>query len=83
MLLGKYLSNTRMTFARRRAWWTNAIKASTLTRSLPDGQVITQRRAGTSYSIVSEIGQLRSDIATCSLCFSVDLDVATFVFHLH
>ena len=27
--------------------------------------------------MVSEIGQLRSDIVTCSLCVSVDLDVAT------
>ena len=26
----------------------------------------------------SEIGQLSSDIVTCHLCFSVDLDVATF-----
>ena len=30
--------------------------------------------------MVSEIGQLRSDIVTCHLCFSVDLDVATFIF---
>ena len=30
--------------------------------------------------IVSEIGQIRSDIVACSLCFSVDLDVATFIF---
>ena len=43
MLLGKYhLSTTMMTFTRRRACWTNAIKASTSTRSLPDGQVIAQ-----------------------------------------
>ena len=73
MMLEKYLSNTRMTFARRRARWTNALKASTKTRSLPDGQLITQRSAYTSYIMVSEIGQLRSDIVTCSLCFSVDL----------
>ena len=30
--------------------------------------------------MVSEIWQLRSDIVTCRLCFSVDLDVATFIF---
>ena len=29
MLLGKYLLNTRIIFARRIAWWTNALKAST------------------------------------------------------
>ena len=45
-----------------------------------DGQVITQRSADKSYSMVSEVGKLRSDIVTCSLCFSVDLDVATFMF---
>ncbi len=28
----------------------------------------------------SENGQLSSDIVTCHLCFSVDLDVATFIF---
>ena len=41
--------------------------------------MITQRSAYTSYIIVSEIGQLRSDIVTCSLWFSVDLDVATLI----
>ena len=80
ILLAKYLSYTRLILARRRAWWTKALKASTQTRSLPDGHVITQRSADASYIIVSEIGQLRSDIVTWSLCFIVDLHVATFIF---
>ena len=43
--------------------------------------MITQRSADTSYILVSEIGQLHSDIVTCGLCcFCVDLDVATFIF---
>ena len=42
--------------------------------------MITQRSADTSYILVSEIGQLHSDIVTCDLCFCVDLDVATFIF---
>ena len=42
--------------------------------------MITQISADTSYIMVSEIGQFRSDIVTCSLGFSVDLDVATFIF---
>ena len=41
--------------------------------------MITQRSADTSYILVSEIGQLHSDIVTCGLCFCVDLDVATFI----
>ena len=52
----------------------------TPTSSLPDGQVITQRSTDTSYIMVSDIGLLRSDIVTCRLCFSVDLDVSTFIF---
>ena len=42
--------------------------------------MIAQRSADTSYIIVSEMGQLHSDIVTCGLCFSVELDVATFIF---
>ena len=42
--------------------------------------MITQRSADTSYILVSEIGQLHSYIATCGLCFCIDLDVATFIF---
>ena len=42
--------------------------------------MITQRSADTSYILVSEIGQLHSEIVTCGLCFCVDLDVATFIF---
>ena len=42
--------------------------------------MVTQRSADTSYILVSEIGQLHSDIVTCGLCFCVDLDVATFIF---
>ena len=33
----------------------------------------------TSHIIVSDIGQVHSDIVTCGLCFSVDWDVATFI----
>ena len=42
--------------------------------------MITQISAYTSYILVSEIGQVHSDIVTCGLRFSVDLDVATFIF---
>ena len=42
--------------------------------------MITQRSADTSYILVSEIGQLHSDIVICGLCFCVDLDVTTFMF---
>ena len=32
------------------------------------------------HIIMSEIGQLHSDIVTCGLCFCVDFDVVTFIF---
>ena len=42
--------------------------------------MITQRSAYTAYIVVSEIWQLHSDIVTCSVCLTVDLDVATLIF---
>ena len=79
MLLGKYLSNTSVTFALCRAWKTNFLKASTYTWSLSSGQLMTQSNADTSYIMVFWTGQLRSDTVTWSFCFNVDFDFEIFI----
>ena len=72
LLLGKYLSNTSVTFALCRAWKTNFLKASTYTWSLSSGQLMIQSSADISYIMVFWTGQLRSGTVTWSFCFKVD-----------
>ena len=47
--------------------------------SLLDGQGIVQRRAETSYMMISGQNQLRSDNVTCSFCLRTDFDLAIFI----
>ena len=44
---------------------------------------MTGKARGKEEEEEEEIGQLCSDTIACNLCFSVDLDVATFISNLH
>ena len=75
--VGKYLSNTSVTFDFWRAWWTYNKKASTYTWSLSDGEDPEGRR--NTKIRVSVMGQLPSDITTWSFSFKVDFDFVIFI----